>query len=468
MTKTRRSFAKDKTQVTPSTTQRFFFGASITLACLTLALTWSCKRSSGGDAKREAESGSAGTAAGSPVGSRSPSAVAPNGPSSPTAAPTTPSTQAGTDLQSASTQPANLIAWSAGTVTREWPPTSTDYSAGTTPNALIDDDQFFWQSKIGASGPYVFVFEFAALAEIDSLGFRAYRRNTAEAPNAAQAVRVEGSTEGPDSGYSPLGEYTLQTTVDDQNFPLPRPATARWLRVTLQQRRGVAYTSLSRVFAYGRLQPPTTTNRLSGVWLYDADPRNARDQLFQGPGKLTAVPEPTLVDETYLMLQIVQHGSEFSAGPCHTTSVVQFFSAMRGSQAGARVRWESGLGQDPLNDGVLNAEGNLIVGASRNEEDPYILMRLPAGPDCAHVEKPVGAGQNVLVLTEDGRFSPYPPVEVPAQFPGYRFVPLSIAVFAPEALAGVDTVVMGYICDAGKKLAPWQAQALLDFTQAGH
>jgi len=35
-------------------------------------------------------------------------------------------------------------------------------------------------------------------------------------------------------------------------------------------------------------------------------------------------------------------------------------------------------------------------------------------------------------------------------------------------LAGVDTVVLGYICDLGKKIAPWQAQALLDFTQAGH
>jgi outer membrane protein OmpA-like peptidoglycan-associated protein len=464
--KTRRSHAKDKTQVTRPRTQRLFLCASVTLACLTLALTSSCKRSSGGDAEREAGGGSAGTAARPPAGSRSPSPVAPSGPTSPTAAPTTPSPQAGTDLQSAPTQPANLIAWSAGTVTREWPPSSMDYSTGALPNALIGiDENSSWQSKIGASGPYVFVFEFAAQAEIDSLGFRAYRY-TAEAPNAAQAVRVEGSTESPDSGYSPLGEYTLQATADQQNFPLPRPATARWLRVTLQQRRGVEYTSLSHVFAYGRLQPPATTNRLSGVWLYDEVPGNARDQLFQGPGKLTAVPQPTLVDETYLMLQIVQHGSEFSAGPCHTTSVVQ--RPLRGSQAGARVRWESVLDQDPLKDGVLNAEGNLIVGASRDDRDPYILMRLPAGPDCAHVEKPVGAGQNVLVLTEDGRFMPYPVVDVPAQFPGYRFVPLSIAVFAPEALAGVDTVVMGYICDAGKKLAPWQAQALLDFTQAGH
>ena len=456
-------------------TQRLFLYASIALACLTLALTSGCKRSSEGEAKREASGGSAGTAARPQQGSPNSSVAAPNAANSPTVPPSaTPTgttssgaapTGAGTNSQPASTGLVNLIAMSAGTITREWPPTSMgphDWGA----NALTF--RYFWHSKSGAPGPYVFVFEFAAPAEIDSLGFLPWNgSDERDLSYVAQVVRVEGSTQGPDSGYSKLGEYSLQATGKEQDFPLSAPATARWLRLTVQQRQGAEYTALSRVFAYGKLQPAATTNPISGVWLYDNGPDQGSDQLFQGPGKLPAVPDPALVNDRYSMLQIVQQGTEFRAGFCHTASNVS--EEMSGSQSGARVTWKAFPGALQLRDGVLNAEGNMIVGATSDDQNAYMLMRLPPGPDCAHVEKPAGSGQNVLVLTEDGKFFPYPPApDNLAQFPGYRFVPLSIAVFTPEALAGVDTVVLGYICDLGKKIAPWQAQALLDFTQAGH
>ncbi|MGD0791292.1 MAG: discoidin domain-containing protein [Terriglobales bacterium] len=163
---------------------------------------------------------------------------------------------------------------SAGTITREWPPSSTT-SGGWGPNALTH--RYPWRSKSGAPGPYVLVFEFAARAEIDALGFQPWNGwDEKDVPNVAQAVRVEGSTQGPDSGYSTLGDYALQATTKEQDFPLSRPAMARWLRVTLQQ-RGADYTYLGRVFAYGKLQPPATTNPISGVWLYDSSPHQADD-----------------------------------------------------------------------------------------------------------------------------------------------------------------------------------------------
>jgi len=357
----------------------------------------------------------------------------------------------------------NLLAMSAGTVTREWPPTAPDSGRGA--NGLLKPGPYSWQSQSGAPGPYVFVFEFAAPADVDSLGFRAYWHEDL-APTAAQAVRVEGSTQGPDSGYSPLGAYTLRATTDEQDFPLPHSATVRWLKVTVQQRQGAEHTSLTQVCAYGKLRLPATANSISGTWLFDYEPTDTDNKLFQGAGKLAA--DPALADETFLMLQIVQQGSEFRAGPCHTADIVQ--PVRGGSQNGARVTWKELSVAPPLTDGVINAEGNMIVGAGSDEYQPYILLRLPADRDCSHVVKPVGAGQkNILVLTEEGKFDPYPPAttELP-KYPGYHFTALSIAVFTPAALAGVDTVVLGYMCDLGKKIAPWQAQALLDFTQSGH
>lgn len=313
----------------------------------------------------------------------------------------------------------------------------------------------------------MFVFEFAAPAQVDSVGFQAWEYD-ADAPSAAQAIRVEASTQGPESGYSSVGDYVLQATGGEQNFPLPRPATARWLRVTLQQRHGVEYTSLGHVVAYGKLQPAAIASPISGVWLYDRPQGNPDEHLFEGPGKLAAVPDWTLVKDSYPMLQIVQKGNEFRGGLCYPThgeySVQQIWG---GSQAGARVTWSTpDAAQVP--DGVLNAEGNMIVGATSEGSAAYLLMRLAPGPDCSHSAPPVGSGRTVLVLTKDGTFDPYPPPSRPTQFPGSRFVPLSIALFTPEALAGVDTVVLGYICNMGKIIAPWQAQALLDFTQAGH
>jgi len=400
------------------------------------------------------------------------------------------------------TGPVNLIAMSAGTITREWPASAINQDANGA-NALAFGGT--WHSKSGTSGPYVFVFELARPAEIDSVGFRPFSdANDAAGPtHAAQAARVESSTEGPDAGYRTLGDFALKPTIDEQHFVLKSPVTARWLRVTVQQRTA-DFTMLSSFFAFGMLQPPPTPHSISGVWLYDESAGKDSDKVFLAPGRLAAVPDPLLVvswrdrghlEEGYQVLHVVQQGADFRAGRCRVVRrrdstaanavdddpigsmrARELTKGYAGSQTGALVTFTD----HPLADGVVNAEGNLIVGATPpHDADPYILMRLAPGPDCAHVAPPAGSGQNVLVLTAEGSFDHYPPAnegtagytsyaDKVAHFPGYRFTSLSIAVFTPEALRGVDIVVLGYMCDLGKFIAPWQAQALLDFTKTGH
>jgi len=348
----------------------------------------------------------------------------------------------------------NLIGLSVGTITREWPPTGAGGA-----NAFPARQE--WRSKTGASGPFVFVFELAAPAEIDSLVFQAYR-DEQEAPSAAQSVHVEASTQGPDAGYASVGDYSLAGSNAWQNFHLDHPATARWLRVTIPQ-RGADHTSLSRILAYGKLQPWSPRQSLAGVWLLDRGPHQVNDKLFTGGARLASVPDPALVDEAYLMVQISQHGTDFRAASCHAKSGVDSVSS--GSVAGAAVTWNVGY----IHPGVLNAEGTVVAGGLSDDQDPYLLMRLPPGVDCAHVKPAVGSGQRVLVLSDAGSFDHYaPPTEYPAQFPGYQFVPLSLYAFTPDALDSAETVILSYVCDLGKKIAPWQAQPLLDFVKAGH
>jgi len=373
----------------------------------------------------------------------------------------------------------NLISMSAGTVPRRWPP-----SANTTghdgPNALTIGET--WQSASGARGPYVFVFEFAHPAEIDSVGFQPIWDPgdvVNYAPHAAQSVRVETSTQGPDAGYSMVADYSLQAIAQEQDFALAHPATARWVRVTIQQ-RDTDFTVLSRVFAYGTLRPSAALHPVAGAWLFDENAGASDDKLFRKGGGLPATPDPALVFSTDTagyapgdgILHIVQQGADVRAALCHaaitsaapedSAAALARLRAIQGSYYGSQVGVALSFPDHGLPDGIVNAEGNLIVGPQD------LLMRLPSGPDCAHITGPVGSGPRVLVLTDDGTFSVYPPPADTALYAGFRFAPLSITVLSPEALANSDAVVLGYICDLGKKIAPWQAQALIDFIKAGH
>jgi outer membrane protein OmpA-like peptidoglycan-associated protein len=351
--------------------------------------------------------------------------------------------------------PPNLLSFAQGTITREWPPTDADTAANT---LLLAG--YKWKSKAGATGPFVFVFELAAPAEIDSFVISAYEQN-GEFTNAAQSVRVEGSTQGADAGYSSMGDYTLKDTPGDQSFPLSRPVTARWLRVTIQQ-RAPDFTELAGIQALGKL-PPSQAKSLAGVWLEDTSLMDAHDKLFSGE-KLATAPDPTLANKDYELVQIVEQNGVLRAGRCHPYDGTDVGPTWGGTQVGATVKWEDLVSQGtPAESSVVNAEGTMMIGGSD------MLVRLAPGPTCTKVEPPVGSGQNVLVLDPDGRLGiDWYPGEFPKDFPGFRFTPLAVALLTQDWLTGADTVVLACVDKAAQRVAHWQAQALNDFVSAGH
>lgn len=352
--------------------------------------------------------------------------------------------------------PPNLLTFTQGTIVREWPPTDAEIAVNT---LLLAG--YSWKSKAGATGPFVFVFELAAPAQIDSLAFNPRDPNE-PASNAAQSIHVEGSTQGADAGYSSIGDYTLKDTPEDQSFPLSRPVTARWLRVTIQP-RAPDFTGLAGIAALGKLQP-SEAKSLAGVWLEDTGLMDPHDKLFSG-GKLPPAPDPTLTNKDYELVQIVEQNGIVRAGRCHPYGGTDFNPTWGGTHSGAMVKWQDiQAGIPPSEFSVVNAEGTMMVG-----EHFDLMVRLPPGPTCAKVEPPVGSGQNVLVLDPDGRLGAYwYPAGFPQDFPGFRFTPLAVALLTPDSLTGVDTVVLACVDSASKRVAPWQGDALNAFVYAGH
>ena len=348
------------------------------------------------------------------------------------------------------TGPVNLLSFKEGAIARQWPPTDTETANSHLMNVLGDNE---WRAKPGTPGPFVFVFELAAPAQIDSMGFV-----VSDASNGAQSVRVEGSTQRADSGYTKIGDYTLKAAPDEQDFPLSPPATARWLRVTIQQRAD--FTTIQSLLAFGKLQT-SQPKSVAGAWLVDQNLNNDDDMLLK---RGFPMPDPALVKQQYLMMQIVQQNGVLRAAECHPNGLSWVGTTYAGTQSGAYVTWEGLGGSSSVGDhAIVNAEGNLMV------SPPWsVLMRLPAGLACTKAEPPTGSGRNVLVLSTDGRASFYYPASHADQFPGFRFTGLAFALLTRDALAAADTAVMYCVDHADARIAPWQAQALIDFVNAGH
>ena len=352
------------------------------------------------------------------------------------------------------TGPVNLLALAQGTIVREWPPTAT----GQSPFNLVHDE--VWKSKAGAGGAFTFVFELAAPAQINSLGFVAYEVN-GDASNAAQSVRVEGSTQSADGGFTTIGDYTLKDTSGEQDFPLSAPVTARWLRVTIQQ-RAPDFTVIQSVRAYGKLQS-TPPKSLAGVWLFDRNILNGDDALVSG-SRLPVSPDPKLIGPKYDLAQVVEENGVLRMVTCRPGGYVT--SAGAGIQNGLVVSWQPADWGflEPNYPYVVNAEGTIMAGPLSD-----IAIRLPPGPTCTKVEAPAGSGRAVLVLTPEGRQFVYggPPMHAD-QYRGFRFTPLAVALLTSDALAHFETVIMDCVDRADSRIAPWQAKVLIDFVSAGH
>jgi outer membrane protein OmpA-like peptidoglycan-associated protein len=437
------------------------FGLLLASVCVALLIAGCAKHTTVAGATPSPQTAieSPGPSALSASESPSPSALSARespGPSAPNAN-ESPQAEASSPTPSATpTGPVNLLTFAQGTITRKWPPTDRSVF----PNAFLFGPGYAWQSKPGAAGPFVFVFELAAPAEIDSLGFTAYSQDTA---HAAQSVRVESSTQGADTGYSDIGNYKLKDSSSEQDFPLSQPATARWLRITIAQRTN-DFTSLQSVFAYGKPQPRQPKS-LTGVWLEDNGGLVAPDDPLFAGDSLTTTPDPKLVDKQYELVQIVEHDGILRAGRCHPNGATMVGVTFGGTQSGATVTWQDVSGNGiPASASVVNAEGTMMIGPLYD-----MMIRLQPGPTCTKVEPPVGSGKNVLILTPDGRYTNYYyPAQHVDKFPGFRFTPLAFALLTPESFIGIDTVVMDCVDKASQRIAPWQATALTDFVSAGH
>lgn len=116
--------------------------------------------------------------------------------------------------------------------------------------------------------PYVFIFELVAPATITEVGIiGAGQRPGGVAGGSAGNVSVEGSSEGPESGYIPLA--TIDAAPDGATMaPSAAAVPLRWLRFTVNaaQSPEAAWLYFTEVVAHGELTPPDDPERFTGVF----------------------------------------------------------------------------------------------------------------------------------------------------------------------------------------------------------
>jgi outer membrane protein OmpA-like peptidoglycan-associated protein len=144
----------------------------------------------------------------------------------------------------------NLLAWGAGALVVEAPPSYSD-TGSWSPESLLDElPATGWANRSGDLTPKIFVFEMAEKSAITSLVF-----DTAQVENAGRAakdVKVE-IADSKDGAYTVIATQALAQMKDHQKFVLKTPATGRYLRLTVLNNYGDAkYMELMNVYAYGR------------------------------------------------------------------------------------------------------------------------------------------------------------------------------------------------------------------------
>ncbi len=136
--------------------------------------------------------------------------------------------------------------------------------------ALTDGDtESNWNSSTKRNPPpYEFVFELLAPAMLTQVGIDgAGERPGGVAGGSARSVLIEGSGDGPASGYVELARIEA-----DPQGPTLADVTAstpiRWLRFTVEggQKDDVSWIYLDEVLAYGSLTPPEDPDRFDGVF----------------------------------------------------------------------------------------------------------------------------------------------------------------------------------------------------------
>ncbi|MEQ9506138.1 MAG: OmpA family protein [Hyphomonas sp.] len=136
--------------------------------------------------------------------------------------------------------------------------------------ALTDgDDRSSWSvSTRKAPPPHEFVFELIAPADLTHVGIDgAGPRPGGVSGGSAKGVTVEGSAEGPDSGYVALASFDAAPDGPTR-VPVAPDNPVRWLRFTVHgtQDPSAAWLYFDEVIAEGEFDPPEDEARFSGIF----------------------------------------------------------------------------------------------------------------------------------------------------------------------------------------------------------
>jgi hypothetical protein len=134
----------------------------------------------------------------------------------------------------ASSERVDLLSWAAGAFVVRADPAAVEGARA----ALDGDDRTV---SIGIPRrqplPHVFVVELPAVTTFETFGVPEVGEFGPARGRHIGTIRIEGSTEGPETGFVPLA--TLEVQVDQgapQHFPVAEARPARWIRVRFETR----------------------------------------------------------------------------------------------------------------------------------------------------------------------------------------------------------------------------------------
>ncbi|MCR9123248.1 MAG: OmpA family protein [Phyllobacteriaceae bacterium] len=136
--------------------------------------------------------------------------------------------------------------------------------------ALTDGDPASnWNTSTAKNpAPYTFTFELVAPAVIEAVGIHGVgERPGGVVGGSAGPVTVEGSAEGPDSGFAPMAAFTAGpdgATMAESTIDTP----VRWLRFSVGGPIGAdaAWVYVAEAIAHGTVTPPDEDDRFTGIF----------------------------------------------------------------------------------------------------------------------------------------------------------------------------------------------------------
>ncbi len=204
-----------------------------------------------------------------------------------------------------------------------------------------------------------------------------------------KTVVIEGSMEGPESGFRPLATLVLELDQGaPQEFPVPDPFRVRWVRVELRDRLLPAPAdfdehTFSELQGFGEQEPwEVPDDRFSGLW------RLRRTGINDEPGRN--------------IVEIVQEGSEIRgcqvSGGQHTT----LGGSLEGGLARLMLDLENPNGGVPAV-ATVTSEGDLVGARFAGGFHAFWASPDPAAPSACGEE--MEAEDPIVAAMQDGRVS---------------------------------------------------------------